>query len=115
MCDDTRALGIIGRVLSCHCNPLVLVLVAAVLVCGSASAAERSCPNPEPVPLSVLLLTPPCDRCNETRAELSELRALEKSRTPAQAEHAVGDYERSIERFLGESGVKIRADQLGFA
>jgi acid phosphatase (class A) len=112
---DSHAVGSIGLALSCSCNPLVLVLVASILVCGSAMAAERSCPNPEPVPLSVLLLAPPCDRCNETKAELSELRALEKLLTPAQAEHAVGDYERSIERFLGESGVKMRADQLGFA
>jgi acid phosphatase (class A) len=107
--------GLIRLALSCSCNPLASMLLASILVCGSAAAAERSCPNPEPVPLSVLLLAPPCDRCDETRAELSELRALEKSLTSAQAEHAVGDYERTIERFLGESGVKMRADQLGFA
>src|SRR5262249_4878626 len=42
-----------------------------------------------------------------TRAELQELVRLQESRTPDQVKHAKGDDDRTIERFLGEIGIKV--------
>jgi len=82
---------------------------------ASALADGSSCFNPEPPPLSELLLKPPCETCDETKAELSELRVLESSRTEAQAKHAEGDHERSVSRFLGEMGIQVDETRLGYA
>lgn len=98
------------------CRMLVAAVLTLSLIVGpSPSAGAQSCPTPEPVPLSALLLPPPCDRCGETKAELHELQALERSRTPQVAKHAEDDHVRSVSRFLGEIGVKVREEQLGAA
>jgi acid phosphatase (class A) len=114
-----RTRGTFGRVYlhrESHSVALaLLVFVVLMTVSVSGLAEERSCPRPEPVPLSVLLLAPPCDSCDETQAELAELLALQKSRTPEEAEHAKGDHNRSVGRFLGEVGITIKEDQLNFA
>jgi acid phosphatase (class A) len=80
-----------------------LVWVASV----PALAEEPLCPRVDAVPLMAMLLPPPCDACEETRAELAELFILQKTRSSDQANHASGDQKRSVDRFLGEIGMKI--------
>jgi acid phosphatase (class A) len=86
---------------------LAPVLFLALLVSIPAFAADTSCPEPR-VPVSALLLPPPKQGSAETRAELQELLRLQESRTAAQAKHASGDHHRTVERFLGEIGIKVK-------
>jgi acid phosphatase (class A) len=81
------------------------LVVAFVLAGGTAFAKE--CPNLAAVPVSGFLMPPSAEDSRETLAELAELQDLDIQRTPAQAEHARGDHERTIARFLGEIGVKV--------
>jgi acid phosphatase (class A) len=93
----------------------MLGLVLVVAITATASGSELHCPTTEALPLSVLLLPPACDNCDETRGELGELLALQQSRTPQQAEHAEKDHKKSIRRFLSEIGIEVREEQLGLA
>ena len=82
--------------------------IAMVLVDSSPFAMEWACPKLEPLPLSAMLLPPPCDECEETKAELAELMDLQKMRNPDRATHALGDQKKGIRHFLGEIGLAIR-------
>lgn len=93
----------------------MLALVASLLVSVSVHAQPPSCPKIEPVDLSSLLLTPPCDSCDITKAELAELQTLQKSRTPEMAEHASADYSLTVERFLDGMSVPIKVENMGLA
>lgn len=87
--------------------PLLFLFLIAVSV--PALGADRACPDIDPgVPISLLLLPPPKQDSAETKAELQELRQLEKSRTAKATKHAGGDHERTIQRFLGEIGIKVK-------
>jgi acid phosphatase (class A) len=78
-----------------------------MLISVPGSAEEQSCPKTDSVPLSVLLMPPPNTDSAETKAELAELRTLQNQRTSDQAVHAERDYERTIQRFFGQVGVKV--------
>ncbi len=82
-------------------------LFLALLVSVPAFGADTSCSEPR-VPVSALLLAPPKQGSAETKAELQELLRLQELRTAAQAKHARGDHHRTIERFLGEIGIKVK-------
>lgn len=98
-------------------NPVRAQPVRIIAMCAAAAifmpaltiralAAAPSCPQ-SPVVVAQLLLPPPARDSAETRAEMDELLRLQNARTPDQARHAAGDHERTIERFLGEIGIKV--------
>ncbi len=98
-----------------HHQTFLAPVLAIILFAGAPSFAEEPpCPKPDPLPISVMLLAPPCDDCEETAGELAELLKLQKLRTPDQAKHATDDSERTIGRFLDEIGIQID-DQLPVA
>ena len=92
----------------------MLAAVAGLVICASAHA-QSSCPRIEPVDVTSLLLPPPCDACGITSAELAELQALQKSRTPDAIKHASDDYARTIERFLAGMTPSIMVENVGAA
>jgi acid phosphatase (class A) len=92
----------------------MLTAVAGLVVCTSAHA-QSSCPRIEPVDVASLLLPPPCDACDITKAELAELQALQKSRTPDTVKHASDDYTRTVERFLAGMTPSIMVEKVGAA
>lgn len=96
-------------------NPLPTLVLIASLFASSAVNAQPACPNIEPVDLSSLLLAPPCDSCEITKAELVELQALQGSRTPEMVAHASADYTRTVERFLAGMSSPIKVDSVGAA
>jgi len=84
---------------------LPAVLALALLAAAPASAKE--CPPLDPVPLKLLLVPPPADDSPISTAELHELQDLQALRTRQQEEHAGGDHQQSIERFLGEIDIIV--------
>jgi acid phosphatase (class A) len=92
----------------------VLAAVAGLAVCGCAHA-QSSCPRIESADVTSLLLPPPCDTCDITKAELAELQALQKSRTPDMVKHASADYTRTVERFLAGMTPAITVENVGAA
>jgi acid phosphatase (class A) len=96
-------------------NPLpALVLIASLLANGFVNA-QPACPTVEPLDLSSLLLPPPCDSCDITKAELAELQKLQASRTPDMVTHASDDYKRTVERFLAGMSSPITVTSVGAA
>jgi len=93
----------------------ILALVASLLVSVPSRAEPMACPNIEPLDLSSLLLAPPCDSCDITKAELVELQQLQKSRTPEMVKHASDDYTRTLDRFLGGIGIPTDAEKMASA
>jgi acid phosphatase (class A) len=75
------------------------------MVTGTPASAAADCVPLEPIPFATLLLPPPANGGEESMAELHELQLLESWRTPAQAEYAKADHDRTLERFL--AGMKI--------
>jgi acid phosphatase (class A) len=95
---------------------LALAIVVAVGLIGGASAyAQSSCPRIEPVDVTSLLIAPPCDGCDITKAELAELQTLQQSRTAEMVKHASDDYTRTVERFLAGMTPSIMVDNVGAA
>jgi len=93
-----------------HCSAcLVAALFLLPHTGNSARAEETPCPKLEAVPLSVLLISPPADDSEVSRAELRELQVIQTLRTQEQEDHAGGDYKRTIDRFLGPIGIKVDA------
>lgn len=88
---------------------IVSFLAFAIL---PASVQEEGWTATTDLPISALLMPSPCDRCAETKAELDELRDLQRSRTPELATHAQADYEKTLARFLDDSGIGLRTGQL---
>jgi acid phosphatase (class A) len=82
----------------------VLSVVLALGLLVTASEA-RECRGHSDAPLVGLLPSPPCERCEETKAELDELATLERARTPEQAKRAAADATRSVARFLEGGGI----------
>jgi acid phosphatase (class A) len=78
---------------------------ALVLALYSPALEARECQAQPDAPLVKLLAAPPCETCEETKAELDELESLERARTPEQAAHAAGDATRTIARFLEGGGI----------
>jgi acid phosphatase (class A) len=58
-------------------------------------------------PLVKLLPPPPCETCEETKAELAELADLEHSRTPEQEGMAIEDAKGAVARFIEGAGISI--------
>jgi acid phosphatase (class A) len=90
------------------------ILLAAILaIAGPRTLLAAECAGSSEEPLVSLLQPPPCEDCEETKAELDELEALERARTPEQAAHAASDAERSLPRFL--EGAHIAFDAAALA
>ncbi|MGO8780485.1 MAG: phosphatase PAP2 family protein [Rhodomicrobium sp.] len=87
-------------------------LAALFLIALPPTLLAHECVGRSDEPLVSLLQPPPCEACEETKAELAELEALEQSRTPEQAAHAASDTERSLPRFLEGTGIGFDADAL---
>lgn len=93
-----------------------LVLLFLLALGAPAFAKESACPvKPKPVPLSALLLKPPCDSCEETKAELGELQVIDGWRTTKEEDHALLDNDRSVVQFLDGMDVKVNPSALGAA
>jgi acid phosphatase (class A) len=89
---------------------LALALFAVALFQPQSARADAPCGN---VPdshlnsLIKLLAPPPCDDCDETKAEMKELMQMQEARTPAEQEHAKADITISIPRFLEGANIKF--------
>jgi acid phosphatase (class A) len=84
---------------------LILALSPLTLIAqeGPRCGAESS------EPLVKLLPPPPCETCEETKAELAELASLEHSRTPEQEIAAIEDAKGSVARFIEGAGISVDA------
>jgi acid phosphatase (class A) len=89
-----------------------LFLAGAFLIVWGQTALAVECQGRSDEPLVGLLQPPPCETCEETKAELVELVALEKGRTPEQVEHAARDAELSLPRFLEGAGIAFDKEAL---
>jgi acid phosphatase (class A) len=89
-----------------------LFLAGAFLTGWGQAAPAAECLGRSDEPLVSLLQRPPCETCEETKAELDELEALEKARTPEQTAHAARDAERSLPRFLEGGGIAFDGEAL---
>jgi acid phosphatase (class A) len=102
--------------LSCRASSFVAFTLAAALCAPVEARAEQlACPAVADAPANVLiklLAPPPCDTCEETKAELAELNQLEASRTPDETKHATDDITISVPRFLDGAGIKFDAAML---
>ncbi len=89
----------------------IFVLALFLLLNPSALFASE-CAGHSDEPLVSLLQPPPCETCEDTKAELAELTDLERTRTPEQASHAGADTQRSVARFLEGAGIAFDAGSL---
>jgi acid phosphatase (class A) len=91
------------------------MLLAMVLACVSlrTPVMAKDCAGQSDAALVKLLPPPPCETCEETKAELAELSDLEKTRTVEQVKHAGDDAKRSVARFLEGAGIPFDAAKLG--
>ena len=89
-----------------------IVFAGLFLLAAAPSASLAECTGRSGEPLAALLQPPPCETCEETKAELDELTALEAARTPEQADHAARDAERSLSRFLEGTGITFDTQAL---
>ncbi len=69
-----------------------VVILSLTYGCGyaGASAEAKECVGKTDAPLVRLLPPPPCENCEETKAELSELLELQKSSKPRAIETCGG-------------------------
>ncbi len=89
------------------------IVLAGIFLIGCPRAAPAAeCLGRSDEPLVGLLQPPPCETCEETKAELDELAALEQARTSEQAQHVARDAERSLPRFLEGTGIAFDAEAL---
>ena len=77
-----------------------------------AGLMAHECAGHSDIALVNMLQPPPCEACEETKAELAELEGLERARTPAEEEHARQDATRSIARFLEGAGIAFEPSRL---
>lgn len=89
-----------------------LALGLCLVVSCQSGWAIPSCQGQSDEPAVKLLQPPPCETCEETKAEMDELLALERSRTPDQEKHAIEDVKRSVARFLDGGNIKFDAAKL---
>lgn len=97
--------------------PMPLRLAGAFLLCclaaaGSARADAQPYLTPGLPDLTRLLAPPPAPDSRETKAELSELLALQKRRTPAEEALARADAKRTPLRFADVLGPDFAKDAL---
>ncbi len=97
---------------------ICMLFVAVISLCWpiSASADDKSCtrgPEDHATAFIKLLSSPPCDECEETKAELKELSQIQDARTSAEEEHAKADIEISLARFLAGADIKFDTTLLG--
>ncbi len=85
--------------------------VLALIIYAPALHAQE-CRGSSDAPLVKLLQPPPCESCEETKAELDELASLESARTPEQMQHAVLDASRNLARFLEGGGFAFDSAKL---
>ena len=84
---------------------LALALMAVLWAPLSARAEAPSCGSISDSRSNVfikLIMPPPCDDCEETKAELKELAQIQDARSPAEQDHAKADITISLARFLDE-------------
>jgi acid phosphatase (class A) len=99
-------------------GPVTRAGVGAVLLAGALSIAwthatfAAECRGQSDEPLVGVLQPPPCETCEETRAELDELASLEQARTPEQVQRAARDAERTLPRFLEGAGIAFDAEAM---
>lgn len=99
-----------GLVIRAGVGAVLLAGALAIAWTNAASAAE--CLGRSDEPLVGLLQPPPCETCEETKAEIDELAALEQARTPEQVEHAARDAGRTLPRFLEGAGITFDAEAM---
>ncbi len=90
----------------------IMVTLLILLFLYPAGAFAQVCAGHTDEPLVSVLQPPPCESCEETKAELDELAQLEKTRTPAQEAHARLDIKRSVSRFLEGAGIAFDEGRL---
>ncbi len=88
------------------------MLAAIFLIAFPGTLFANECAGRSDEPLVNLLQPPPCEACEETKAELAELEALEQARTPVEAAHAASDAERTLPRFFEGAGIAFDAAAL---
>ncbi len=89
-----------------------LFLAGVFLIAWGQAAPAAECVGRSEEPLVSLLQPPPCETCEGTKAELDELAAIEKGRTPQQVVHAARDAELSLPRFLEGAGIAFDKEAL---
>jgi acid phosphatase (class A) len=90
----------------------LFLLGVCLLLLSPRESLAAACQGQSDEPVVKLLQPPPCETCEETKAELAELLTLERARTPEQAEHATEDVKRSVARFLEGGNIKVDAAKL---
>jgi acid phosphatase (class A) len=91
---------------------LVLAVMAALWAPLSARAEAPRCGSISDSRSNVfikLIMPPPCDDCEETKAELKELAQIQDARSPAEQDHAKADITISLARFLDGAEIKFDA------
>ena len=90
-----------------HHKAIFLIIVFLSLqACFPAFAADQSCGEPA-IDVAELILPPPKATSLETKAELQELRQLQRFRTAKKADYARADYQRTLDRFLDPIAIKL--------
>jgi acid phosphatase (class A) len=95
-------------------HAISMLVVAAISLSrpASAGADDKSCargPDDHATALIKLLSPPPCDDCEETKAEVKELSQIQGARTQDDEKHAKDDIEITVNRFLDGAGIKFDA------
>jgi acid phosphatase (class A) len=91
--------------------PSVVAFAIAAMLCATITAARAEplvCPAVPDNPVNAmikLLAPPPCDTCEETKAELAELTEIDAKRTADEIKHATEDIDISVARFLAGAGI----------
>ena len=78
----------------------------------SPALEARECQGRSDVPLVNLLPPPPCETCPQAKAEMDELAALERGRTPDEEGRVIDDVKRSVDRFLEGAGIAFDLEKL---
>lgn len=92
----------------------VLAFTLWLLPSSPLGAAEKAakCSGQSAEPLVKLLQPPPCETCEETKAELDELAGLESTRTKEQESAALNDAIGTVARFIEGAGIAVEAKAL---
>jgi len=88
-----------------------IIPVALFLMLCPPALLANECAGHSGEPLVGLLQPPPCESCEEAKAELAELADLERARTKEEEDHAKDDVKRTVARFL--EGARISFDAAG--
>ena len=90
------------------------ILLVSFVACGASVQAREENPfiTSKEIDLVKLLPPPPANDSPQTKAELSEILALQAARTPAMVARSQADATEDIWRFADVMGVKFKRDQL---